>query len=253
MPGDDLDLLLSAIREAGDLALSLKAKGFGHKQKADGTFVTDVDVAVDTLLKQRITSARPEDGWLSEETPDNSERLPKKRLWISDPIDGTRGFLQGTGPWGIGMGLLEGNSLACAAVFLPEENRFFHAQREKGLFLNGTRLKVKSGSRRVISPKRLTASLASAGFTPELNSPVPLLLRLALIASGEVAAAISSGDKNDWDIAAGHLLVTEMGGMVTRLDGSPVVYNQPSPWQPGLVAAADKDTHAAIMQALRGT
>ena len=105
MPDADLSLLLDCLREAGALALEMQKAGFNHRKKKDGTFVTDVDQAVDDLLRTRIAAARPDDGWLSEESPDTPQRLGKARLWIADPIDGTRGFLQGSGPWGIGMAL----------------------------------------------------------------------------------------------------------------------------------------------------
>ncbi|MCA0433350.1 MAG: 3'(2'),5'-bisphosphate nucleotidase CysQ [Proteobacteria bacterium] len=253
MPGDDLDLLLTTIREAGALALAMRARGFGHKQKADGTFVTDVDFAVDALLKTQITSARPDDGWLSEETPDNPQRLAKSRLWIADPIDGTRGFLHGDGPWGIGMALTNARGVLCAAVFCPADGRLYHAALGKGAFLNGAPIVTKPGSRRVIAPRRFGTALKAAGLAPESHSSLPLLLRLAAVAEGDYAAAVSTGDKNDWDIAAGQLLVSEAGGSVTRLDGTAIIYNQPQPWQPGLVAATDPAVHAAVREAARGS
>ena len=253
MPDADRDLLLNAVRQAGVLALALQAKGYGHKQKRDGTFVTDVDQAVDDFLKSLIASARPEDGWLSEETPDSAVRLARSRLWIVDPIDGTKGFLQGSGPWGIGMALVENGIVQCAAVFRPTDDLLIHAALGQGAFRNGVRLSGLMAARGVITPKRFAAGLAQRHFKPELNSPVPLLLRLADIACGDIIGAISTGQKNDWDIAAGHLLVTEMGGVITRQDGSPVVYNQPEPWQPGLIAAADAKSHAAILEAVRGS
>ena len=235
------------------MALAMRASGFGHRQKRDGTFVTDVDQAVDDFLKSRIAKARPDDGWLSEETPDNTARLAKSRLWIVDPIDGTKEFLQGSGPWGIGMALVDGNGLQCVAVFRPADDLLIHAASGQGAFRNGIRLSGSASAKGVITPRRFAAALAQRHFTPEINSPIPLLLRLAAIACSDFAGSISAGRKNDWDIAAGHLLVAEMGGLVTRLDGGPVVYNQAEPWQPGLIAAADSVTHAAILDAVKGT
>ena len=252
MPDADCDLLLATVQQAGKLALAMQSQGFSHKQKRDGTFVTDVDQAVDDFLKSRIAEARPDDGWLSEETPDNAARLAKSRLWIADPIDGTKGFLQGSGPWGIGMALVENGVLQCAVVLRPADNLLVHAALGQGAFRNGIRLSGSTTSRAVITPRRFAAALERQDFVPEINSSLPLLLRLAEIACGAFAGAISSGHKNDWDIAAGHLLVTEMGGLVTRQDGTPVVYNRAEPWQPGLIAAADAKTHVAILEALRG-
>ncbi len=246
----DLELLLETVREAGALALAMQTQGYGHRTKHDGTFVTDVDHAVDDLLKSRISAARPDDGWLSEETPDSRHRIGKSRLWIADPIDGTKGFLHGTGPWGIGMALVAEGAPLASAVFQPADGLLFHATRGGGCFRNGK--PVHGGSlRNVITAKRYRAPLLAAGFIPETDSPFPLLLRLASIADGHHGGAISVGDKNDWDIAAGHLLVTEAGGTISTLDGAPIVYNQPKPWQPGLIAAADHATHAAILNLVR--
>jgi myo-inositol-1(or 4)-monophosphatase len=247
----DLDVLLALVRQAGALALAMQAKGFSHTQKPDGTFVTDVDLAVDAFLKSRIAELRPEDGWLSEETPDSTARIDKSRLWIADPIDGTRGFLQGSGPWGIGMALVVDGIPAVAALFCPADTVLFHALRNGGCYANGLRVTTAS-HRTVITARRYRPALADSGFVPETDSPIPLLLRLASIAHGKHGAAISTGNKNDWDIAAGHLLVTEAGGAVTNLAGGPIVYNQPDPWQPGLIAAADAATHAAVLKIVRG-
>ncbi len=252
MPDADLSLLLDSLRDAGELALAMQRKGFGHRTKKDGTFVTDVDEAVDNLLRRRIMQARPDDGWLSEETPDTPARLTKARLWIADPIDGTRGFLHRSGPWGIGMALAIGGEAVLSALYEPAEDRLSHAVKGGGAFVNGLLVTtVKRGN--VITAKRYRAGLAAGGFTPETDSPIPLLLRLASIARGDHGGAISIGDKNDWDIAAGHLLVTEAGGVLSNLSGGGMIYNRPQPWQPGLIAAANPESHAAILDIVRTT
>jgi len=232
------------------MALAMQAAGYTHKQKHDGTFVTEVDHAVDDLLKARIMTARPDDGWLSEETSDTEDRLGRHRLWIADPIDGTRGFLHGSGPWGIGMALTIAGEPQAAAIFRPADRLLFHATKGGGCFVNGSPA-FSQARRNVITAKRFRLSLAESNFEPETDSPIPLLLRLASIAHGQHGGAISMGDKNDWDIAAGHLLVTEAGGVVSNLAGGPIVYNQPNPWQPGVIAAANVETHAAILKIVR--
>ncbi len=252
MPDADLALLLDSLREAGELALAMQRKGFGHRTKKDGTFVTDVDEAVDNLLRSRIMQARPDDGWLSEETPDAPARLVKSRLWIADPIDGTRGFLHRSGPWGIGMALAIGGEAVLSALYEPAEDRLSHAVKGGGAYVNGAPVATASRNN-VITAKRYRAGLAAGGFTPETDSPIPLLLRLASIARGEHGGAISIGDKNDWDIAAGHLLVTEAGGVLSNLSGGGMIYNRPQPWQPGLIAAANPESHAAILEIVRTT
>ncbi|MBL8789621.1 MAG: 3'(2'),5'-bisphosphate nucleotidase CysQ [Rhizobiales bacterium] len=246
----DLDLLLDTLREAGALALAMQKAGFAHRKKKDGTFVTDVDEAVDRLLLKRIGAARPADGWLSEESPDSPDRLPKPRLWIADPIDGTRGFLEANAPWCIGMALAIDGEVVLSATYEPADNVMCHAMKGGGSFMNGQRL-FTAQKTNVITPKRLKEDLARKGFTPESDSPIPLLLRLASIARGHHGGAISIGNKNDWDIAGGHLILTEAGGVVTDLSGKGMIYNRPEPWQRGLIAAANPAIHAALLELMR--
>ena len=246
----DLTLLLDTLREAGALALSMQKAGFQHRKKKDGTFVTDVDEAVDKLLLQRIAKARPEDGWLSEESPDTPARLPKSRLWIADPIDGTRGFLEANAPWCIGMALALDGEVVLSATYEPADDVMCHAVRGGGSFVNGTRLFTTS-MQNVIAPRRFRDDLRAKGFTPEADSPIPLLLRMASIARGHHGGAISIGNKYDWDIAGGHLILTEAGGVISDLTGKGLIYNRPEPWQRGLIAAANPAIHAALVELMR--
>lgn len=255
MPDADLGLLLDVVQEAGTLALSFNRDRMRVRSKPDGTVVTEVDLAVDKLLRSRITTARPHDGWLSEETPDTIARLSRTRLWIADPIDGTRSFATGSGPWGIGMALIENGLPSVAAILRPADRMLFHAVRGRGSFLNGTAIACKDSAtvrdQRVIAPRKLGRLLDEKSARTESHSPLPLLLRMASIAAGDHLAAISQGEKNDWDIAAGHLIVTEAGGRVSTLAGGEVIYNQLNPWQPGLIAAAGPQSHAAIYEIVR--
>lgn len=243
---DDLHLLLSTLREAGELALRFHGNTPKRWNKPDGTVVTEADIAVDTLLKTAIRTARPDDGWLSEETKDTPDRLSKSRLWIADPIDGTRAFSEARQFWGTGMALVENGQPLMGAVFCPVGGMMFHAVKGGGAFLNGERLGIADSSGSVIIPRKALAALAGAGIEAQVGSDLPLLLRFAAVADGRHRGAISFGHKHDWDLAAGHLLVTETGGTVTTQYGEPLVYNKPEPWQSGLVAAQRKWHHRLI-------
>ncbi len=246
----DLTLLLDTLREAGALARTMQKAGFEHRKKKDGTFVTDVDEAVDRLLLERIAKARPDDGWLSEESPDSPARLPKSRLWIADPIDGTRGFLEGNAPWCVGMALAIDGQVMLSATYEPADDVMCHAVRGGGSFMNGKRL-TTNDAKNVILPRRFAGGMAAHGLTPEWDSPIPLLLRMGSIARGAHGGAISIGNKYDWDIAGGHLILTEAGGVVSDLSGASLIYNRPEPWQRGLIAAANPAIHAALVEHMR--
>jgi len=219
--------------------------------KPDGTTVTETDIAVDEFLRTTITKARPDDGWLSEETPNDGSRLQRGRFWIADPIDGTRMFLAGEDNWGIGVALIEDGEVQLSALLLPSQEKLFHAIRHEGAFLNGERIALPaSASASVIAPRSFAGALGEVGFQYQSGGHLPLLLRFTAIAEGRLAGAITLGEKNDWDVAAGHLILKEAGGIVSTGQGDNIVYNRGQAWQPGVVAAVPQ-WHGALVDLVR--
>lgn len=237
---DDLSLLLMTLRTAGGIAMGFHGKHPKHWTKPDGTIVTEADLAVDEYLKATITSARPHDGWLSEESADTDDRLHKARLWIADPIDGTRAFSNATRFWGIGVALVENGFPILSGIYRPVDDVMYHAVKNGGAFRNNVRLTSPESSGHVIVPKLGALPVENVGLPTQVSSSWPLLLRFALVAEGHVPAAISIGPKQDWDLAAGVLLVTESGGFATTQKGEAMCFNQKNHQQPGLVAAQRK-------------
>jgi myo-inositol-1(or 4)-monophosphatase len=254
LPGgepDDLQLLLSVVREAGIIAMEKFRKHPESWHKPDGTTVTETDIAVDKFLRTTIGKARPDDGWLSEETPNDGSRLNRGRFWIADPIDGTRLYLAGENGWGIGVALIEDGEVQLSALLLPSQEKLFHAIRDAGAFLNGRHIALPgSASASVIAPRSFAGPLGEAGFQFQPGSHLPLLLRFAAITEGHLAGAITLGEKNDWDIAAGHLILTEAGGVVSTGQGDSIVYNRKEAWQPGVIAASPQ-WHGALVDFVR--
>ena len=247
----DLQLLQSALRAAGRIALKFHGHDPKNWQKPDGSILTEADLAVDEYLKQSIMKARPADGWLSEESLDTPERLSKSRLWIVDPIDGTRDFLAGGSDWAIGGALAVDGRLVVSVLYRPFDDVLFHAVVDEGAYRNDVPLLIDSRvpNSRVICPRKYAGSIGEAGFTTQSGSSLPLLLRFSAIAEGKLAGSVSSGPKKDWDIAAGHLILSEAGGIVTHEQGGGMVYNKPEPWQPGVVAA-QAQWHHVILNAM---
>ncbi len=246
---DDLSLLLNSLREAGKVALRFHGKKPKVWNKPDGTVVTEADLAVDELLKSAITKARPDDGWLSEESKDTPKRLSKSRLWIADPIDGTRAFSDVTRFWGIGIALTENGAPIASGIYRPFDDVMYHAIKGGGAFRNDVRLTSPDSTGHVIVPKLGALAVERSGLPTQISSSWPLLLRFALVAEGHIPAAISIGPKQDWDLAAGVLLVTESGGIVTTQKGEAMRFNQPEHHQHGLVAAQQK-WHKQLVTAL---
>ena len=254
MADADFDLLRSAVREAGKLAFDLFAKNVKRWNKADGSVVTEADHAVDDLLKERLGASRPSYGWLSEETPDTAERLARPMLWIADPIDGTRSFANGGDDWCIAVALIRDGVPLLAALHRPVRDDFYEAKAGEGAYLNGRRLDIANTTPR--------GSASIIGHVPALKSmqrrmpltivqggSVPLAMRFAHVASGEIDGALSPLPKHDWDLAAGALLVQEAQGKITCADGTPFRFNKERAQQAGYVAAG-ADLHRKLLEAM---
>ena len=243
---DDEALLIGAVRAAGALALSFFRNGVVGRSKADNTPVSDADLAVDKMLRERLIGERPDYGWLSEESVDNLSRLEAVRVWIVDPIDGTRAFLAGTPEWTIAAALVENCEPVLAAVFNPATAEMFTARRGRGAYLNGVPISVTTPAEidgcRMIATKGFFKHKIWAAPWPRTESTWfnSIAYRLALIAAGRADATLSLTGKSEWDIAAAALLVEEAGGRITDAAGAALTFNKPSPRMNGLVAAAPK-------------
>jgi len=248
-------LIVAAAREAGALALDFFKKGARSWDKKPDDPVSEADLAVDELLKRRLTGARPDYGWLSEETEDNPARLTRRRCWIVDPIDGTKAFLKGTPEFTVCVALVEDGRPIAGVVHNPATDEFYEATRGGGAFLNGRPIRP-SAVRDVVRAHYLTGKRAfcyhdwpapaEAFHHTWMNS---IAYRMALVAEGRFDAAISLAGKSDWDIAAADLIVHEAGAKATTGGGETFVYNQASCRQRNLVAAGPA-LHAELMKIL---
>ncbi len=234
------------MRAAGALALSFFRSGIIGRQKADDTPVSDADLAADRLLHERLIGARPHYGWLSEESVDNPSRLDAARLWIVDPIDGTRAFLAGIPEWTISVALVENGRPVLGAVFNPATEEMFSARRGSGATLNGVPIHMTApeeiaGSRMIATKGFFKHKIWTAPWPPtETVWTNSIAYRLALVAAGRADATLSLTGKSEWDVAGGALLVEEAGGRITDATGAALTFNQPTPRMNGLVAAAPK-------------
>lgn len=243
---EDEALLKDAVRAAGALAFSLFRSGLIGRQKADDTPVSDADLAANRLLHERLMGERPGYGWLSEESVDNSSRLDAARVWIVDPIDGTRAFLAGIPEWTVAVALVENGQPVLGAVYNPATDEMFSARRGGGAYLNGAALSVTNpeeiaGCRMMATKGFFKHKVWTAPWPPTENVWInSIALRLAFIAAGRADATLSLTGKSEWDIAAAALLVEEAGGAITDATGAPLTFNQPTPRMNGLVAGAPR-------------
>jgi myo-inositol-1(or 4)-monophosphatase len=232
-------MLTAAVRDAGALALTTFQGTLKHWTKGKDSPVSEADLAVDALLKDRLCA--PGFGWLSEETDDDPARLDERRVWVIDPIDGTRAYIAGLPDWTISAALVEDGRPIIGVLYAPVANEMFAAVTGAGATCNGTPMRVTDAGlagARIAGPKRALEELAHK--EPELR-PQPrvhsLALRFARVAQGTLDAAFATGNSRDWDLAAADLLVHEAGGILTTLSGETAVYNRPQPVHGPLVAA----------------
>lgn len=240
----DFALLKEAVRDAGKVAM--RFFGTDHKQwsKAhDNTPVTEADIEVNNLLHARLAGARPDYGWLSEETEDDSSRLTSQRVWVVDPIDGTRAFAKGRPHFVISVALVEEGRPVLGVLFNPATDEFFEAEAGRGAKLNGRPIHVSDCSRiegcRMIAFAPMFKHPAWSEAWPEMDisDRNSVAYRIALVACGVADATLALNGKSDWDLAAADLILHEAGGRMTAHDGTPYFYNRPSTRHPSLLAA----------------
>ncbi len=259
MPASDLPLLIEAAHEAGEVALTYAGETARRWDKPDGAGpVTEADLAVNETLAHRLRGARPDYGWLSEETEDSPDRLAAERVFIIDPIDGTRSFIEGSGTWALSLAVAERGQPTAAVIYLPRRDLLYAAAAGEGASLNGVAIQV-SRQRDLASASVLAAR---PGLAPEhwRDGKVPrfrrahrpsLAYRLARVAEGRFDAMFTLRPSWEWDIAAGDLILREAGARTSDKSGAALRFNNPVPQVNGVVAA-NPALHARLISALAG-
>lgn len=258
MPGRDLDLLSEAAREAGAIARRFFEAGTAEswdKPDAAGP-VTDADLAVNGMLSAELRRARPDYGWLSEESEDGASRLGDERVFIVDPIDGTRSFIAGENAWAHSLAVVERGEVVAGVVYLPMMDKLYAAERGGGATLNGAAIKVARtkdlSAATVLSAKPNFADKHwKNGQPPEVKRAYrpSLAYRLCLVAEGQFDAMLTLRPTWEWDIAAGDLILREAGAVTGDRAGRDLRFNNRLPQVDGVVAG-NAALHAALTKAL---
>lgn len=242
----DFTLVLNRIEKAlGAATQALTEFTPGRIQstlKTGGDPVTEADILLDGILKQELL--RENEGWLSEETVDDRSRLDKERVWIVDPLDGTREFIEGIPEWCVSIAYVVNGRPEAAGITSPANNQIILGTRSAGVTLNGQPAQV--------SPKQDLAGATVLASRSEVKrgewrrfeqTPFAIIpmgsvaYKMARVAAGLDDATFTLVPKNEWDVAAGWLLVEAAGGKVRVKDGTPRRFNQPNPLLPGMIAA----------------
>jgi myo-inositol-1(or 4)-monophosphatase len=250
------DVLIEAVHEAGAAILALQETGFAISRKANNDLLTQADLLANDMLKTRLLQAFPDYGWLSEESADDVSRLAAKRVWVVDPIDGTKEYALGIPEYAISVALVEEGEPVLACVFNPATDEFFHAIKGEGAWLNGHPIICDTSASRRMTLLASRSECKRGEWDPfllhhEVKQIGSIAYKLALIAAGQAHATFSLGPKNEWDIAAGVLLVKEAHGLVTDQFQQPFLFNQEKVLVNGIVATS-RQANSPVFEMISG-
>jgi myo-inositol-1(or 4)-monophosphatase len=251
---EDVVRIREALVCAGEILRRFCAARVGVSYKAVHSPVTDADLAVDAVLRRELPD--PDEGWLSEESVDSPERLERRRVWVVDPLDGTREFLDGVPQWGVSIGLVEDGEAVAGGIYIPATDEMFLGSRETGVTLNGEAVRVST--RATLDGATVVTNRWALKKRPRQFMDQPFRVRvvnamaysLALIAAGQADALWSHSPKAEWDTAAGAALIMAAGGRVTSYDGARLRFNEWPPRSRGIIAT-NGVLHRAVQRHLR--
>ncbi len=257
MPGPDLALLHEAALEAGRIAERYFRADPEVWDKGGGQGpVTEADLAIDAMLKEKLLGARPDYGWLSEETGDTADRLEQDRVFIIDPIDGTRSFIEGHKTFSHSLAIAENGEVIAAAVHLPMRGETFLAEAGGGATKNGDA--IRTGMADNLPEAKILTNKANlqADYWPngvpefERHFRSSLAFRLCLVAENRFDGMLTLRNAWEWDVAAGDLICREAGVTVSDRLGVMPQFNSRMAQQAGFIAASPA-IHDALMLALQ--
>ena len=250
---EDLGLLEAIGAQAGKIALKYFRSDNKVWMKPDDSPVSQADIAVNDYLQRELLAARPDYGWLSEETEDNDERQNLKRVFVVDPVDGTRGFIKGLDEWCISVAVVEAGRPIAAILECPALAETYRASTNTKTHLNGKMVCCsKSSQIRQVTGSRKINELITSSFDGRIGvAPfVPsLAYRIALVAAGKIDLALARPGAHDWDLAAADLIIANAGGKLAGPDGEKLIYNRKNLRHEALIACPIKLQNSALQLA----
>ena len=242
-PSSEHMIIKDTILRAGDIALKWFRNDPENWEKEDGSLISKVDIEINNLLMKILKKNNPSFGWLSEETEDDKSRLTNEVTYVVDPLDGTKAFLEGKKEFSISIALVKNGEPISGIVYSPSTKEIFESEKGKGSWKNNKQIKISKYKE--LSGCRMVAFKPMFSH-PSWKKPWPDMLienknsvayRMALVASGEFDAMMALNSKNDWDIAAGDLLIREAGGIVSQHNNTKMKYNDLSTKKPSVIGS----------------
>lgn len=250
------------MRAAGPIALSAfrpksKTKAEAWEKEDGSGLLTETDLAVNNALREALLGARPDYGWLSEEDADSSDRFSRERLFVVDPIDGTRSFAEGKPEFCLSVAIVENGAPAVAAIFAPALDALYDAVADGDARKNGSAIAASTrddlDGARVLATKKNFAPNRWPGGAPTVSLTYihPIAYRLCVVADGSWDAMVTLSGTNEWDVAAGDLIANRAGARTTEPSGSPIKYNTADARVAGVIAAPTA-MHGSMVTRLKG-
>ncbi|MBB6260413.1 myo-inositol-1(or 4)-monophosphatase [Paenochrobactrum gallinarii] len=246
LPQEELALLKQATAEAGRIALHYFKKDPDVWYKEGNSPVTEADFAVDNYLRKTLLSARPDYGWISEETADERDVVPRQRFFVVDPIDGTRSFIRGDDQWCVSVAIIENGRPLAGVLECSVRGEVLEAHCDGIAMQNNEPIRVAGQD----EDEPLSIALSRSAFDtlpanlrdrvqmhPYVSS---LAYRIGMVARGDIAGTFVRPNSNDWDLAAADLILSRAGGRLVDVAGAPLHYGGASSGQGALVASSGK-------------
>jgi len=254
----ELNLAVRAAKEAGAIIMEYYKADYEIHDKGYHNPVTTADHAADSLLKEMLTESCPDYGWLSEETVDSPDRLSKERVWVVDPLDGTKEFIEGVPQFVVSIAIVENGEPVVGVLYNPVTKDTFAAAKGEGAFLNDNPIhcvtKDSVGDMVILNSRSETRRGLWEPFANtfgELRAIGSVAYKLGLTAAGKADIFASLRPKNEWDICAGNCIINEAGGKLIDLNGNIRRYNQEyTIIEPGLIAG-ETEAVAKVMNVFK--
>lgn len=227
---DDLTLIREAAREAGSIAMQYFRKDPEVWYKDGRSPVSEADMAVNRFLHAELLKARPDYGWLSEETEDDKSRLHGDAAFVVDPIDGTRAYIRGEDVWCVSVAVVRDGHTVAGVLACPARDEFYESGVDTGVRKNGDPIHVaRPGTADLIAAPDIVYDRLPKDWTSGLirsKHISSLAYRVAMVADGRLAATFIKPNSHDWDLAAADLILRNAGGAIVDLHGDRLRYNQ---------------------------
>lgn len=253
----ELELAKKAALDAGQAIAEYYGKTLDISYKMEDHPLTEADLAANRIIRATLGKPFPDYSWLSEEDVDNEERLDGNRLWVIDPLDGTKDFINKNPEFAVSIALVEDKKPILGVVYNPVTKELFHAVQGQGAFCQDKPIQVRKEKTKPKTHLLASMSEYKKGEWTEFENQFQVTAtggcayKMSKVARGDADGTFTLNPKSEWDICAGHVIVEEAGGKVSYLDGETVTYNNASTLIDGLIYTSGDEVHAEILEITR--